>query len=67
MIAFFADLLQAKKDRIWGYITKGGTENNMYGSIILPVQWNIRQFDSPNQQFCGTRCKDQKNLAQKYY
>ncbi len=34
VIAFFADLLHAKKQETWGYITNGGTEGNMYGIYL---------------------------------
>jgi histidine decarboxylase len=34
VIAFFADLLHAKEDETWGYITNGGTEGNMYGIYL---------------------------------
>ena len=34
VIAFFTELLQAKKDNIWGYVTNGGTEGNMYGIYL---------------------------------
>lgn len=34
VISFFTELLQAKDDEIWGYVTNGGTEGNMYGIYL---------------------------------
>lgn len=34
VISFFGKLLQAKDDEIWGYVTNGGTEGNMYGIYL---------------------------------
>lgn len=34
VIGFFTKLLQAKEDDIWGYVTNGGTEGNMYGIYL---------------------------------
>lgn len=34
VIFFFTQLLQAKKDDTWGYVTNGGTEGNMYGIYL---------------------------------
>lgn len=34
VINFFAELTHAKKDEIWGYVTNGGTEGNMYGIYL---------------------------------
>ncbi|KAF3982068.1 MAG: histidine decarboxylase [Methylococcales symbiont of Hymedesmia sp. n. MRB-2018] len=34
VIAFFSALLHAKKNDVWGYVTNGGTEGNMYGIYL---------------------------------
>lgn len=34
VIAFFNDLLNAKENKTWGYVTNGGTEGNMYGVYL---------------------------------
>jgi histidine decarboxylase len=34
VIDFFSELTHAKKDQIWGYVTNGGTEGNMYGIYL---------------------------------
>jgi histidine decarboxylase len=34
VIAFFAELTHAKPEEIWGYVTNGGTEGNMYGIYL---------------------------------
>ncbi len=34
VIAFFSELLQAKENQTWGYVTNGGTEGNMYGIYL---------------------------------
>jgi histidine decarboxylase len=34
VIDFFATLTHAKPDEIWGYVTNGGTEGNMYGIYL---------------------------------
>ncbi len=34
VIAYFAELTHARPDEIWGYVTNGGTEGNMYGIYI---------------------------------
>jgi histidine decarboxylase len=34
VIAFFAELTRAKPQEIWGYVTNGGTEGNMYGIYL---------------------------------
>jgi len=34
VIDFFANLLRAKKDSVWGYVTNGGSEGNMYGLYL---------------------------------
>lgn len=34
VIAFFAALTHARQDQIWGYVTNGGTEGNMYGIYL---------------------------------
>ncbi len=34
VIGFFSDLTHANKDDIWGYVTNGGTEGNMYGIYL---------------------------------
>ncbi len=34
VIAFFAALTHAKPEEIWGYVTNGGTEGNMYGIYL---------------------------------
>jgi histidine decarboxylase len=34
VVNFFTELLQAKTDEIWGYVTNGGTEGNMYGIYL---------------------------------
>ncbi|KAF3977128.1 MAG: histidine decarboxylase [Methylococcales symbiont of Iophon sp. n. MRB-2018] len=34
VIAFFSTLLHAKKNAVWGYVTNGGTEGNMYGIYL---------------------------------
>lgn len=31
VINFFAEILNAKKSDLWGYVTNGGTEGNLYG------------------------------------
>ena len=33
-IAFFAELLSTNMDDVWGYITNGGTEGNLYGLYL---------------------------------
>ena len=34
VISFYADILDAPKENIWGYVTNGGTEGNMYGTYL---------------------------------
>ncbi len=34
VIGFFAGLTHAKPEEIWGYVTNGGTEGNMYGIYL---------------------------------
>jgi len=34
VIDFFANLLRAKKDSVWGYVTNGGSEGNLYGLYL---------------------------------
>jgi len=34
VIAYFAELTGASLDEIWGYVTNGGTEGNMYGIYL---------------------------------
>ncbi|OQR96283.1 PLP-dependent enzyme, glutamate decarboxylase [Thraustotheca clavata] len=34
VLAFFADLLRAPVDKVWGYVTNGGTEGNLYGMYL---------------------------------
>lgn len=34
VLGFFADLWGIKKDKIWGYVTNGGTEGNLQGLYI---------------------------------
>ncbi len=34
VIAFFTELLHAKEEDTWGYVTNGGTEGNMYGIYL---------------------------------
>lgn len=34
VIAFFAELTHGRQDQIWGYVTNGGTEGNMYGIYL---------------------------------
>lgn len=34
VIGFFSDLTHANKEDIWGYVTNGGTEGNMYGIYL---------------------------------
>ena len=34
VIHFFAELMHAPKDEVWGYVTNGGTEGNMYGLYV---------------------------------
>ncbi len=34
VIQFFAKLTRAEEDEIWGYVTNGGTEGNMYGIYL---------------------------------
>lgn len=34
VIGFFAQLTHAEKNQIWGYVTNGGTEGNMYGIYL---------------------------------
>jgi len=34
VIDFFANLLHAKKDSVWGYVTNGGSEGNLYGLYL---------------------------------
>jgi histidine decarboxylase len=34
VIRYFAGLTHANPDEIWGYVTNGGTEGNMYGIIL---------------------------------
>lgn len=34
VIGFFSSLLRAKKDSVWGYITNGGSEGNLYGLYV---------------------------------
>lgn len=33
-IAFFADILSSNMEDVWGYITNGGTEGNLYGLYL---------------------------------
>ena len=34
VIAYYAELVHASLDEIWGYVTNGGTEGNMYGIYL---------------------------------
>ena len=34
VITFFKQLLHAKNNEVWGYVTNGGTEGNMYGIYL---------------------------------
>ena len=34
VLAFFASLLRAPVDDVWGYVTNGGTEGNLYGMYL---------------------------------
>ena len=34
MLAFFSELMNAPDDGVWGYVTNGGTEGNMYGIYL---------------------------------
>jgi histidine decarboxylase len=34
VIDFFRNLLRAKKDSVWGYVTNGGSEGNLYGLYL---------------------------------
>lgn len=34
VLNFYADLVDAPQDNIWGYVTNGGTEGNMYGIYL---------------------------------
>lgn len=34
VVHFFAELTHADRDEIWGYVTNGGTEGNMYGIYL---------------------------------
>lgn len=33
-ISFFADILSASTENVWGYVTNGGTEGNLYGLYL---------------------------------
>ena len=34
VVHFFADLFRAKEEDIWGYVTNGGSEGNLYGLYV---------------------------------
>ena len=34
VLAFFSELMNAADERVWGYVTNGGTEGNMYGIYL---------------------------------
>lgn len=34
VIEFFTNLLRAQKDSVWGYVTNGGSEGNLYGLYL---------------------------------
>lgn len=34
VVRFYADLTRARQDEVWGYVTNGGTEGNMYGIYL---------------------------------
>jgi histidine decarboxylase len=34
VLAFFSSLLRAQKDSVWGYVTNGGSEGNLYGLYL---------------------------------
>lgn len=34
VIQFFSELTRAQQDEVWGYVTNGGTEGNMYGIYL---------------------------------
>jgi histidine decarboxylase len=34
VVEFFADLTHARREEVWGYVTNGGTEGNMYGIYL---------------------------------
>ena len=34
VIGIFADLMHISREQVWGYVTSGGTEGNMYGLYL---------------------------------
>ena len=40
VITFFAELTRADKNNIWGYVTNGGTEGNLYGIYLARELFN---------------------------
>lgn len=40
VISFFADTLESSIDDVWGYVTNGGTEGNLYGLYLARESFN---------------------------